>query len=76
MESSYGVMAVKSMMLHELEEYLNRRGGAGLGTGWVGDHGEDDRRRRRNDLVFVFTKAGVGHYPPKEITGVDLDVIQ
>jgi len=26
--------------------------------------------------VFVFKKAGVGYYPPKEVTGVDLDVIQ
>jgi hypothetical protein len=76
MESSYGVMAVKNVMFNQLEEYLNRRGDAGLATGCPGDHGEDDRQRRRNDLVFVFKKAGVGHYPPKDITGVDLDVIQ
>src|SRR5881275_1960961 len=29
-----------------------------------------------NDLAFVFKKAGVGHFPPTLITGVDLDVIQ
>ena len=77
MERSDSVMAIKNMMLNQLEEYLNRWGRPGAGTGYVGDHGEDDRQRRRNnDVVFVFKKAGVGYYPPKEVTGVDLDVIQ
>ena len=37
MERSDSVMAIKNMMLSQLEEYLNRWGDAGLGTGYVGD---------------------------------------
>jgi hypothetical protein len=59
MEWSYGVMAVKNMMLNQLEEYLNKWGDAGWELITAVTTVKTMVNISGNDLVFIFKKPRV-----------------